>query len=953
MPMCWNVRSINNKVDNTMSLAVDRDTPLLFLTETWLTDDSNSITARIKSYGYKIIHETRNCTSTGKLRGGGVAIIHKKDLNFTKVFIGGHLSTIEAVAAKIRLSSGEMLLCCCVYRTNYVSQVFFQEFDEFISSMFIKFPNILLCGDINIHLDNPYCSNARKFEDLISSFGMKQVVSMPTHKSGHTLDIVVASPKILTDDSAVVEPKIIETFPGCDHFPISFDLKKQFSFDSSEKKEITFRNLKSIDPCIFRDHLQNITKLPNDIVSSFQDTILSFNYCSKLLLDSHAPTLTKVIKERATAPWFDGEYKSLRIMRRKAEKKWLKSQTEAEVAENKENYIKLRDDCYSLALEKKKKYYQEQFENHKYSSKSLYNFVETFSDKNQELTLPPNESIQTITEEFNTFFQAKIDAIRENFKTSNYSEFCSGQKFSGVNLSEFKPTTPDEILEILKDSELKTSSVDPLPASILDDNLDILIPYLCFIVNLSLSSGSIDGAKIAHVTPLIKGENIDSSILKNYRPISNLSFIGKLIERIVLRRLNEHLETNHLNIANQSGYRKYYSTETLLVKIVDDLLIAFDENKATVVMMLDLSAAFDTVDHGKLLNILFHEIGITGTALKWFRSFITGRTQKIKIGSAESETIVIRFGVPQGSVLGPILFNLYIRSLYSSVKKLQFTIHGYADDHQIYKSFTEQNQYSVLVNEIPDCFNQIEKWMAAHFLQLNPGKTEIIVFGTPKVLSNISINGSFLKSETCIRFSPIVKNLGFRLDSHLNLNKQAGQVKSNCYNKLRIIARMKPFLNSKQITMLVQATIISSLDYCNALYLGCNSTVIQDLQNIQNRACRLIFGLKRNVSVSPYLKSLHWLKVKQRIEFKILLLVFKCIHGLAPSYLSDTLCQTHSCHSRAPSLHVPSKLNSKAFSSNGPTLWNSLPVQIRSIDNIDVFKSSIKTHLFRKCYGDE
>ena len=180
-----------------MSIAIDRDTPLLFLSETWLTDDRNSTTAKIKSYGYNIVHETRNCNKTKKQRGGGVAIIHKKEFNFNKVFVGDHLTTIEVVAAKIRLSSGEILLCCCVYRTDYISQSFFDEFDEFLSSMFMKFPNILMCGDINIHLDNPYCSNARKFEDLLSSYGMKQVVTMPTHKSGHTLDFVAATPKVL------------------------------------------------------------------------------------------------------------------------------------------------------------------------------------------------------------------------------------------------------------------------------------------------------------------------------------------------------------------------------------------------------------------------------------------------------------------------------------------------------------------------------------------------------------------------------------------------------------------------------------------------------------------------------------------------------------------------------------------------------------------------------------
>ena len=168
--------------------------------------------------------------------------------------------------------------------------------------------------------------------------------------------------------------------------------------------------------------------------------------------------------------------------------------------------------------------------------------------------------------------------------------------------------------QVLKESDIKTSTNDPLPALVVKENIDTLLPHICDLVNLSLSSGSIDGAKLAHLTPLIKGQSLDSSKLKNYRPISNLSFIGKLIERIVLKRLNVHLDANKLNISNQSAYKKLHSCEILMVRIVNDLLIASDEEKATVVMLLDLSAAFDTVDHTKLLSILKHEIRLEGNA---------------------------------------------------------------------------------------------------------------------------------------------------------------------------------------------------------------------------------------------------------------------------------------------------------------------------------------------------
>ena len=186
------------------------------------------------------------------------------------------------------------------------------------------------------------------------------------------------------------------------------------------------------------------------------------------------------------------------------------------------------------------------------------------------------------------------------------------------------------------------------------------------------------------------------------------------------------------------------------------------------------------------------------------------------------------FGVPQGSVLGPVLFNLYIRSLYKAVKGLKFSVHGYADDHQVYKSFTKLDEYVIHNHEVPNCFSQINEWMNEHFLLLNPGKTEIIVFGSPSVLSSLSIKGTFLDNDVCVRFSHVVKNLGFHLDSNLSFNNQVKKLKTSMFLKLRNIAKMKRFLNLKQLTMLTQAIVLSSIDYCNSLYIGCSKSTINN-----------------------------------------------------------------------------------------------------------------------------
>ena len=228
---------------------------------------------------------------------------------------------------------------------------------------------------------------------------------------------------------------------------------------------------------------------------------------------------------------------------------------------------------------------------------------------------------------------------------------------------------------------------------------------------------------------------------------------------------------------------------------------------------------------------------------------------------------------------------------------------------------------------------------------------EVIVFETPGLLSQLQIQGVFLSSNTCIRLSPVVKNLGFRLDNTLSMKKQVSHVKKVCFHKLRQIARMRYFLSTKQLTILIQAVITTSLDYCNALYFGCYKTVISQLQLIQNRACRVIFGLKKRESVSDKLKSLHWLKVDERIQFKVLLLVFKCLHGIAPPYISELIPLNNLNSTRQSSYYIPRGSCDRAFSSAAPKLWNQLPYEIKESKTIENFKRSLKTHLFKKCYA--
>ena len=367
-------------------------------------------------------------------------------------------------------------------------------------------------------------------------------------------------------------------------------------------------------------------------------------------------------------------------------------------------------------------------------------------------------------------------------------------------------------------------------------------------MNKSLSTGSVDGVKDSIIIPILKKSGVDPEVLKNYRPVSNLLSIGILIEKMVKIRLSEHMHINNLNIKEQHGYKPFHSTETLLLRLLNDIFVGFESNFVTVLMLLDMSAAFDTVDIQKLLRILEIEIGIKGTALAWFESFLVGRTQKVKIENSFSEKLPVKYGVPQGSVLGPILFNIYTRSLYKLIEKQGFNTSGYADDNNAHQPFALTFQHNIITNELPNLMNQITDWMNSHFLKINPDKTEILLLLPNNLKDMHTINGTFI-DDKCIRFSEKAKNLGFIFDKYLNMNAHVTDVVAYCYKLLGDVGRIRNLLSIKQTELLVHAVVSSRLDYCNVLLLGVNKDVIQMFQKVQNAGARLVARIPKFKSI--------------------------------------------------------------------------------------------------------
>ena len=311
-----------------------------------------------------------------------------------------------------------------------------------------------------------------------------------------------------------------------------------------------------------------------------------------------------------------------------------------------------------------------------------------------------------------------------------------------------------------------------------------------------------------------------------------------------------------------------------------------------------------------------------------------------------SDVIYIRFGVPQGSVLGPVLFNLYIRSIYNTVKKLGFNIQGYADDHQILKSFKPEDQLPLLAIKLNDCFDTIKSWMSSYYLKMNDSKTQVIIFGPTRVLNNVRIHG-LNTVGTSIRFISTVKNLGVMMDNHLTFEKQIVDLKKKSFRTLRNVAKIRFLLSQEQLKVIVNSLVVSCLDYCNCIFYGIAERLLSQLQLIQNAAAKVVTGKYKHDHLENDLKDLHWLDIKKRIVFKIGLLAYKAVNGIAPTYLQDMFKYCH--YGYKPKLIVPlfnTQYGKRSFSVAGPRLFNKLPVHVTSANTVDLFKAAMKTFLF-------
>ena len=938
-----NVRSLRNKGDFIIDYISEHDIDVMCLTETCLTANDESLMPSLIPAGYGFRHLPRS-----DRRGGGVGVMFKSSFQVSKSipWLAESFECLQLVLTGANVAS--TLRIFIIYRppssgrNSKPFNLFLEEFLELIEHVCSQKSGLVILCDFNVHYGSSGDNDACMLADILHSTNFQQHVSSATHCRGNILDLVItpSTNSVITDVS-------VESLMT-DHHAITCGMV--CTKPRPLRGKIKYRKFAAIDNNLFAHDLNNST-----LVTCPATGIAA-------VVNKHAPIIQRTIHVRARQPWRTDDLQQMRQETRRGERRWRRTR----LVVHREIYTDARDAFKRRIASAKSAHYCAMIESSACDIKSMYRITNDLMGRVHKAVLPKCGGDDILAERFIAFFADKITVIRTQLAFARTQcPFSLSLNVHACNITEplfdFQPASIDDICGlIMKSSNTVVPLIDTITGPLLKYNVNTLAPVLTRIVNSSIETSLVPCVmKHAVVTPLLKKTRLDPENMMNYRPISNLSFVSKLLEKHVATQVRQHLEVNALFDVFQSAYRPAHSCETALVRIQDDILQSLDNRKSTILVLLDLLAVFDTVDHQILLDRL-HMFVIRGNAHKWMQSYLSQRSQVVNIRDTRSRCVQLPCGVPQGSVLGPLLFSISCIELSSVFESHQLSYHIYADDSQLYVEFPRDQpaQAVAAANRLSRCITDVRAWLLLNNLMLNRDKTEAIVIAAVNTRAHATVDVVVDVCGCIVTPTPYVRDIGVLFDSAMSMAKNVSRVCQMAYCQLRSIARIRRSITTTACRTIVHALVMSRLDYCNAVLYGLPDAQLQKLQLVQNAAARLVTGTHRREHITPVLFDLHWLPIRQRIQFKLLLLVYRCIHQLAPAYLMDLVVPyvpARSLRSAEQNLLTVKRYNlerfgRRSFSVAGPSLWNALPSAIRNSISLSAFRSSLKTHLFREAF---
>lgn len=902
----------------------------VLISESWLKPSLPSAYFPIKDY--VLIRNDR----TGK-RGGGVAIYLKSHLKFKTILQSPSTYCSGPEYLFIEIDFGVKLLLGVVYCPPCIDYI--SKLEAVFENLTADYSSLLIMGDFNTCLLNTNQRSTR-FRNIVESVNLNFLPLLPTH---HTSSSDTLLDLILTSDTSLVACHGQIPAPAFSHHDLIYT---SLRIKSPKPKPVILkqRNFSRINLTKLIQDADELNWSYVDTLDNIDEKVEFLNKNIITLFDKHAPIRSIKVKH-PPSPWMNDMIRRAMTRRDRAFRKFKRDRT----TDNWNTFKKLRNRCNQLIRNAKRRHIFEQIQ--LATPSGIWAFLRSLGlgkQKNMNTKIPLD--LNTLNIHFST--NASIPAqVKDNTLSQiNLLPIPMSNPFN------FSCVSHDMVKKIFNSLKSKAVGNDNIGRVMLVYLIDQILPTITHIINYSLNTSVFPNEwRKAHILPLPKVSN--PSLPNDFRPISILPFLSKVIESVALKQLTQYLKDECLLNPLQSGFRAGHSTTTALVKVTEDIRHAMNNSLVTILVLIDFSNAFNAVDHDLILAAL-SRLNFSPPSVNWFSSYLKGRCQLIRNGEDRSDWHNIDAGVPQGGILSPLLFSLFINLLSSN---LISNYHFYADDLQLYYS-TSTDNLSHAINVLNDDLISLYNWSESYGIKVNPNKCQAIIVGSSRQLTKFDILKlpSLFYNNAAIPFSPSVKDLGVIIDSNLSWTAHIQEVSRKFYSSLHPILRLKNFLPHQTKISLVNTLLLPIIFYADTCFLDLSEDLLNKLDRLLNTCIRFIFNLRKYDHVSKYRTKLNWLPIRERRSIRILCLLFNILNDPnAPEYLKQHFTLFSDCHDRQLrssqnlTLKMPTHRTSfleNSFAVEAVRLWNALPEVIRKSTNIVMFKRLTQNYFLKKVY---
>lgn len=867
-----NLRSIFTGFPDFCNLVRTRDFDIIGVTETWLRN--NTATEIVSIPGYMFFRQDR---AVG--RGGGIGFYVKSELQCECIQFANQptIPGFEYLWIRIKLCNKNTMAVGVLYRTGNNVLECVDVIDNLLPEILPVDNYIIALGDLNVNMFNI----VNPVNQLFDSFGFSQIIDEPTRFGNQTatlLDPIFVSTRDVIDACGTCDASNIS-----DHMLTFCDIKIQLP--KKRAKFVTFRDFKSFDEQLFLDDLAHIQW---DDLYYFRDIDDKINYISenlRELFSTHAPCRT-VRVTKPPAPWLTAAIKHLMRERDNAKVRVKESNT----LENRNYYKSLRNLTKSAIRREKVAYLA--FIEGQHNARKLWKTLQDFQvyHTNRANCLPTTfADANRINDYFCSVFK-KTDKCNAKIFYYNSNKYKENVEFT------FTLVSPSVVYGSFNSIKSNAAGIDDLTLVMLKLCLPMIVNHVTHIINCCLEIGYFPQCwKRSVVTPVPKVKNPSS--VNELRPISLLPVLSKVLERVVHLQASNFLRKNSLLPVHQSGFVEGRSTTSALFNITDNIVRALDEKQASMLVLLDYSKAFDLIDHDLLCAKLSY-CGFDEISTAFFRSYLSNRSQVVRIKNSVSQPKDVISGVPQGSILGPLLFVLYTFDVFSVVSRSH--LQAYADDTQLLLNFDPLHPENAAI-DLNEDLERVVQFSVEHNLSINPGKTEVLLFCSEGLRNSLTGRLRIQIGTNVLGFSNCARNLGLHLDVHLRFHKHIQSLLQKSYIKMKLLYTNRYILNFKMRKKLCETLVLSIYNYCFIVYYPFLDLITKKrIQYVQNTCCRFVFSLRKYDSVSDRIKQIGWLKCDSMYKLYSLIFFKKILDSKEPVYLYNKIefrADVHAVHS--------------------------------------------------------